>query len=190
MSESDPFDEGLVYRSELPLAWRQIADPAELDAEALNAGNEQTLRLLAAVEEFFPDIADEHGQSHEFARLELKLNLLLELVTQLLAAQRSLPPASPLRLNAHAVEWDHIGADPPKTGDRLLLEVYLSPEVPRPIRLPAQVLQVQAAAGEANVTAALAQLSELVVELLEKFIFRRHRRSIAHSRPKSRPNSD
>lgn len=190
MSESDPFDEGLVYQAELPLAWRRVDDAAQTSAEFLNAANEQTLRMLAAVEEFFPDSVEEHGQSHEFARLELKLNLLLELVTQLLSAQRSLPTASKLRLNAQAVEWDHVGADPPRIGDRLLLDVYLSPDMPRPIQLPAEVRQVQAAAGEAIVTAAIEQLSDTVVELLEKFIFRRHRRSIAQSRPKPRPSSD
>ena len=190
LNPSDLFDEGLVYHADVPLTWRRLVADQSATPEALNLNNEQTLRLLAAVEEFYPDGAEEHSQNHEYARLELKLNLLLELVSELLAAQRSLPPSRPLRINAHGVEWNHIDGDVPQVGDHLLVEVFMSLEVPRPLRLIGKVQQVQAAADEAIVTASIEQMSETVVDLLEKFIFRRHRRSIAHSRPRSRPQTD
>lgn len=190
LNPSDLFDEGLVYHADVPLVWRRLAGEPGASPESLNLSNEQTLRLLAAVEEFYPDGAEEHSQNHEYARLELKLNLLLELVSELLAAQRSLPPSRPLRINAHGVEWNHVGNDVPQVADRLLVEVFMSVEVPRPLRLVVHVQQVQAAADEAIVTASIEPMSEAVVDLLEKFIFRRHRRSIAHSRPRSHPKTD
>lgn len=179
-----------MYHADVPLAWRRLAGETGASPESLNLSNEQTLRLLAAVEEFYPDGAEEHSQNHEYARLELKLNLLLELVSELLAAHRSLPPSRPLRINAHGVEWSHVGNDVPQVADRLLVEVFMSLEVPRPLRLVAHVQQVQTVADEAIVTASIEQMSETMVDLLEKFIFRRHRRSIAHSRPRSRPSTD
>ena len=189
MNPSDPFDEGLVYEANLPLAWQPFVDGESPRAEHLNLGNEQTLRLLAAVEEFYPEGADEHSHNHEYARLELKLNLLLELVSELLTSQRALPPSRSLRLNAHALEWEQSGA-PPAPGARVLAELFLSLDVPRPVRLVVQVQQVRAQGEAALVTALVEQLSEPVIDLLEKFIFRRHRRSIAHSRPKSGPAAD
>lgn len=190
MSSSDPFEDGLIYHADAPVSWRTLDTAREPDFETLNSANEQTLRLLAAVEEYFPESVDEHGQSHEAARLELKLNLLLELVGELLAAQRSLPAPRPIRLNARGVEWHQAGGDVPQPDQRLAVDLYLSTEVPRPLRLLVAVVQVQAAADEAIVTAAIEPMSESVVDLLEKFIFRRHRRSIAHSRPKTRPQAD
>lgn len=190
MSETDLFDDGLVYQANLPLSWRRVDDTDIPTPDPLNFGNEQTLRLLAAVEEFLPDSVEEYSQNHDYARLELKLNLLLELVSELLAAQRTLPAPRSVRFNAHAVEWDHLGGEAPTVGDRLLLDLYPSAEVPRPLRLRVLVQQVQAAAEEAIVTASIEPLSDTVVDLLEKLIFRRHRRSIAHSRPKSRPSTD
>lgn len=186
LNTSDPFDEGLVYEANLPLAWRLFVDGESPRDEHLNLGNEQTLRLLAAVEEFYPEGADEHSHNHEYARLELKLNLLLELVGELLTSQRALPPSRPLRLNAHALEWEQREA-PPAPGARLLAELFLSLEVPRPVRLVVQVQQVRNQGDTRLVTTLVEELSEPVVDLLEKFIFRRHRRSIAHSRPKTDP---
>lgn len=186
LKASDLFNEGLVYQANLALAWRPYVAGQDPNAEALNLANEQTLRLLAAVEEFYPEAGDEHAQNHELARLESKLNLLLELVGELLTAQRPLPPARAVRLNAHAVEWREAGDGRPKPGTPVLLEVYLSSEMSRPLRLMAQTVAADPAAPEA-VLATVEHLSEPVVDLLEKCIFRRHRRAIAHSRPKPRP---
>lgn len=188
MNPSDPFQDGLSYQAQVPLVWRSL--DSDQSMEALHSGNEQTLRLLAAVEEYYPDSSEDHSQNHDYARLELKLNMVLELVGQLLAAQHPLPPARGLRLNAHGAEWRENDATPPQVDDRLLLEVYLSPDMPRALRLPVRVRHVQSSVDGALVTAEVEPLSESVVELLEKFIFRRHRRSIAHSRPKPRPSDD
>ena len=186
MNPSDPFEESLVYEANLALTWRPYAEDRDPDLEALNLGNEQTLRLLAAVEEFYPEAGEDHSPNHELARLETKLNLVLELLSELLASQHPQPPGRQVRLNAHAVSWQLLGEAAPDPGQRLLVEAYLSPEVPRPLRLLGRVLDDTGEASPALVTAALEPPSEQVIDLLEKFIFRHHRRAIAHSRPKAR----
>lgn len=190
MSESSEsiFEQGLSYGADLPLEWQSRAEPhSDVQLQQINAAAEQSLRLLSALEEHHPESLDEHGTGQELARLEFKVNLLLDLVSHLLAQQQNLPQACPVRISSLGLEWhSERAAAPPGTPGEVVL--YINPELARPVRLPARI-GTPSQGGEGGTVAVFEGLSDGVVDLLEKMIFRRHRRQIAQSRPSRDPSA-
>lgn len=140
--------------------------------------NEETLRVILSLDEHHVEASDENPEfAHEVQRLESKINLILELVSQVLARQLQLPGALPVRLSAHAIDWEAVGAVP-AVGSPVLIEIYVCPRYPRPLFLSATVKD--SAGG--RVRAAFDDLGDAVQDLLEKLIFRHHRRQIAATR--------
>lgn len=179
----DPLAEGLCYEASLPFAWRLLDGiPDNAHLAYWNEYNEATLRGMAALDEHTgAPTPDEHaGQAHELARLEFKVNLLLDLVSQLLAQQLLLPETTWLKVNARGIEWTCPEA--PALGSPVLLQLYLLPNYPRSLELPGTVVKTDALTVGTRCTVAFEGCSELVQDWLGKFIFRHHRRSIAHSR--------
>jgi len=113
-------------------------------------------------------------------RLEYKVNILLRLTAELAVRSSGLPPAGRVRLTSHALEW--FGAQTLLVGATGLLAVYINPALPQPLKIPCVV------AGERRVDEMpVAQLrftglSDAVVEMLDKLIFRHHRRLVAGAR--------
>jgi hypothetical protein len=101
---------------------------------------------------------------------------VLDMVGQVLAHQMSLPPRTAVRLSATHLYWT--SASPPAAGSHGIAEVYLSPRYPRALRLSGTVEAVEQGHARIGLTA----LGEGVQELLEKLIFRHHRRQIAQAR--------
>ncbi len=184
MTDSDgSLGEGIIYEDRLRLSWRELTDdPEPTHLARWNLANEQVLHLVAALEDHHSEPADEQvPQAHELARLDFKVNLLLELVGELLARQLSLPPEREVKLSAQAIQWAEPKAtDRPGPGSRVLVALYVHHRLPKPLML---LGETRAAAPGGWVSAELRGVSEGVRDLLEKLIFRHHRRSIAHMRP-------
>jgi hypothetical protein len=112
-------------------------------------------------------------------RLEYKVNILLRLTAELAVRSSGLPPADRVRLTSHALEWF---GHTPAVGATGMLAVYINPALPQPLKIPSVV------AGERSVDEMrVAQLrfmglSDAVVEMLDKLIFRHHRRLVAGAR--------
>ncbi|HJW82357.1 MAG TPA: PilZ domain-containing protein [Acidiferrobacterales bacterium] len=171
----DSLGSGLVLEDRLPLRWHVSATPDDSPHQQLS--NEETLRVILSLDEHHVEASDENPEfAHEVQRLETKINLILELVSQVLARQLQLPEALAVRLSAHEIEWE--AATAPVIGSAVLVEAYVCPRYPRPLILPATV---QGFAG-GRVRAVFDDLGESVQELLEKLIFRHHRRQIAATR--------
>lgn len=173
-----PLDQSLAYEGDLALEWRDRDERVEAGhRERLNAANERALRLLAVLEEHHSDTSEEQASGHELARLEFKINLILELVGGWLAQQRHQAAPIAARLSSRAVRWRPLAAVPPvgAAGEAIL---YLHAALPYPLCLPAVIHS-----ADEVVEARFEGLSETLVELLEKTIFRRHRRQVALTRP-------
>jgi hypothetical protein len=171
----DSLGTGLALDERLPLRWLPAPAPAELPA--VQQANEETLRIILSLDEHHAVEAGEDNAeiAQELVRLESKINLILELVSQVLVRQLDLPAAVPVHLSAHAIEWP---ADAPPGAADGLVELYVCPRYPRPLRLPARL---EPAAGDTR-RARFGELGEAVQDLLEKLIFRHHRRRIAATR--------
>jgi len=170
----------LAYEDLLPVRWRPLPQQVD-DATALHYA-ERNMRVLQAC-----DALEEHGQldksdddaphSADLRRLDFKLNLLLDLVGQLLAASQPRARQLPIRFNAMGATWPAV--EPLAAGAHGILEITLKDLIVQPLHLPAEIVGVTPG-GETR--ARFLALGETVADHIEKLVFRRHRRKIAGSR--------
>jgi Atypical PilZ domain, cyclic di-GMP receptor len=170
--------EELAYQDVLPVLWRAM--PGTIDPAVTASYSDQNVRLLeacAAIEEHAgSDKPDE--DTPELQRLDFKVNLLLELMGQLLVANRPRPPAVPIRFNALGAVWR--GAPPlPEAGTQGVAEIYLRDFLAEPLRLIGRITNVT---PDGQIKARFSATGEAVSDLIQKLTFRRHRRQVAESR--------
>lgn len=175
--------DGLVFEDRLPLAWHEgpLAQGASL--ARLNADNHQLLGAESTLDEVrVPEALKEESPAllHELQRLEYKLNILLRLTADLAARSSGLPEAHAARLASRGLEW--FGSAAPAVGSVGLLHLYINSALPQPLKIPCSVDGERVQAGERVAQLRFRELSESVVEMLDKLIFRHHRRSVAGSR--------
>jgi hypothetical protein len=128
---------------------------------------------------------DEHGQiekpdenaphAADILRLEMKMNLLLDMVGALLIASRPRPKPAAVRFNALGGVFQ--GSSPfPPLGNQGVLEVFLRDCVADPLRLFGRIASV---APDGKVKVRFVPPGEHISDLLEKLAFRKHRRQVA-----------
>jgi atypical PilZ domain-containing cyclic di-GMP receptor len=176
-------DDGLIFEELLPLAW--VAGPLVqgLDLARLNADNHQLLGAESSLDEVRVSEAlkeESPALLHELQRLEYKLNILLRLTAELAARSSPLPPAQRTRLGSRGLEW--FGAAAPAVGSTGLVHVYINPALPQPLKIPCIVAGERTQGAERVAQLRFQGLSDAAVEMLEKLIFRHHRRLIAGAR--------
>jgi hypothetical protein len=178
--------EELAYQDVLPVAWRPLPDQIDPDlAASYAASNVRVLQASTALQEQGQtDKADENSpHAQDLLRIELKINLLLDVVGRILAANQPRPPSVAIRFNALGATFQ--GAPPlPRPGAQGCVEIFLRECVAEPLRLIGRVANVSAA-GEIKVR--FLPPGEATSDLLEKLAFRRHRRQVAGSRQPPRP---
>ena len=180
----DPFlGDGLIFEDCLPLAWTAGPLIEGLALARMNADNHQLLGAEASLDDVrvHDALKDESpALVHELQRLEFKLNILLRLTAEMAVRNNSLPPAQRCRLSSRGLEW--FGEAAPAAGLTGLLSAYINPALPQPFRVSCSVIAVGTADGQRVARLEFAGLSDAAVELLEKLIFRHHRRLIAGAR--------
>jgi hypothetical protein len=175
--------DGLIFEELLPLAWSPGPLPGGLALARMNVDNHQLLSAEASLDDVRVQDAlkDESAALvHELQRLEYKLNLLLRLTAELVVQSRALPPPQRARLSARGFEW--FGAEAPPTGATGVASAYINPALPQPFKVSCTVIAERTVEGTRVAQLSYSGLSETVVDLLEKLIFRHHRRLIAGSR--------
>ena len=133
----------LAYADVLPVSFRRL--PGPLDAAHAAAIAERNLRMLLA-----SAALDEHGQhdkanddsphAADLLRIDLKVNLLLDMVGALLAATQSRPAAVPARFNPHGIVWETADEIPP-AGAYGLVEIHLRDCLVQPLSLAGRVAE-------------------------------------------------
>jgi len=175
--------DGLIFEDTLPLAWTPGPPADEASLARLNADNHQLLVADSSLDEVrVPDALKDESPAlvHELQRLDYKLNLLLRLTAELAMRQNGVPAPRPVKLSSSGLEW--IGVDGPDAGSTGLLMLYVNPALPQPLKLAATAVAA-VVHNEVPVTQLrFTGLSESVVDLVEKFIFRHHRRLVAGAR--------
>lgn len=180
--------EELAYQDVLPVAWKPLPDQIDPDlAASYAASNVRVLQACTALQEQGqvekPDENSPHAQ--DFLRIELKINLLLDVVGRLLASNQPRPPSVPIRFNSLGTTFQ--GTAPlPRPGAQGCVEIFLRECVAEPLRLIGRVANISSA-GEVKVR--FLPPGEATADLLEKLAFRRHRRAIAGSRQPPRARS-
>jgi hypothetical protein len=172
-------DNELAYQDVLPVQWMAMWEPPDrFDLLGLEETNLLLLQACVAVEEHpAGDRNEDLGPlAGEIARLDFKLNLVMQLLAKLVSKDR-MPPATPILFNSLGASWTCIGQTPP-VGGHGLLRVQLRSSLPQPLELPAQVMSVEGSVAKVKFPA----LSEQVAELIQRLAFLRHRRHIADVR--------
>ncbi len=184
MTGSDASKQGsnLAYQLLVPFrCHEELTAPSAAALAAWDDANEEVLKVIYMLDELAPEGREETSEhSPEFARIDLKLNVLFDMMGMLLTHYTSLPPAAAVTLGTQSLQWQGSQALP--VGDLIRLELFLSPRYPRPLMLCARIQETTAVAEGCLLTASYEQVGELTRDWLAKLIFRHHRRHIAQTR--------
>jgi hypothetical protein len=175
--------EGLVYEELLPVAWTPGALIEGSSLARLNADNQQLLAAEASLDDVRVNDAlkdESPALLHELQRLEYKVNILLRLTAQIAVRGNGMPPAERVKLTSHGLEW--YGERAPQADTSGLLVLYVNPALPQGVKIPCLAEHEILADGGRAIQLRFMGLSEAVVQLLDKLIFRHHRRLIAGAR--------
>jgi hypothetical protein len=187
MTETEKKSEGgLAYSDNISIAWRAIDH--ELDQKHLamvNASNEEFLRAVSVIGDAGGQKESQEATSgvvaQEVARLDLKVNLLLDLVGTLIYHQLDIPDTSPVRVSAAGVAWR---GDVPAPGTRVYLQLYIQRGLPKPLCCYGEVVSSAEEFAERKARVRFIGLTGSAQSWLEKLIFRHHRREVAYKRSK------
>jgi len=175
----------LAYEEALPLDWHILDEALTEEALArINVANTEVLDKITALESIFTEpgeLPTSLEQHQDLARIELKLDIVMDMVSQLFHQSLQLPESVPVRLDTESIEWTGTGSGLAENKD-IIISLYLKRNYPIPLQLPATVMAIQAYESGVRVSASLQGVSEVVQDQLVKLIFRHHRRSIAHHR--------
>jgi hypothetical protein len=178
----------LALTAYLPCAWRSgVEIPSETLIERDIEANYRVLQACIAFDDQVPSdkIEESTPQNTELCRIDTKINLLLDMVGRLLAQTQARPVPTQVRFNSQgaAVKLPTSPVLPPKPDTAGVLELYLHDSVPDPLKLVAQVETVSA---DGVIEVRFAAQPEIIVDLFDKLVFRRHRRRIADTRKPKR----
>jgi Atypical PilZ domain, cyclic di-GMP receptor len=172
--------DGLIFEELLPVAWTPGALAEGVLLARLNADNHQLLGAESSLDEVrvHEALKDESpALLHELQRLEYKVNILLRLTAELAMRSSGLPAAERVRMSPRALEW--YGEHPLRAEATGLLSVYINSALPQPLKIPSVVAGQRVIDGAPATHFRFVGLSDAVVDMLEKLIFRHHRRLVA-----------
>ncbi|WP_413625703.1 PilZ domain-containing protein [Luteibacter sp. Lutesp34] len=157
------------------------------DAAALALINDRNASVLVAVsalmERRTESTEDDNPLSNEVARLDAKLNVLMEIVNRLLLPQSDLPARVSMRFNAAGAVLPWAGL--PAVGQPVMLRLHFDACRALPLELPGVRV---AGPSDGKGFISFEGLSEAVRDGIERLVFRQHRRQVAEARAQARPS--
>ncbi len=157
--------------------------PDTTELALINDRNASVLVAVSALMDRRSDTGeDDSPLTQEVARLDAKLNVLMEIVNRLLLPQAGLPPRIPVRVNAAgaALPWDGL----PPVGTPVMLKLHFDACRALPLELPGLRM---AGPTDGKGFVAFDGLTEPVRDGIERLVFRQHRRQVAEARAHARP---
>ena len=175
----------LTFTDNISIAWKPVDRyPDDALLALVNESNESFLRAVSAIGSFAAEPADVgEGISQEIARLDLKINLLLDLVSQLIYQQLEIPGRSQVTISSTEIEW--LGPNVPEPGTIVFVQVYIQHGTPKPLCFYGEVISSQQDYASGCVRTRYLGLSGSAQSWLDKLIFRHHRRAIAFEKSKN-----
>ncbi|MFT6274581.1 MAG: hypothetical protein ACJAZ0_000670 [Halioglobus sp.] len=176
---------GLDFTDNISITWKKIDyRPSEAHLVLVNESNESFLRAVSAMGEITMDNADdEAGLSQEVLRLDLKVNLLLDLVSQLIYKQLEIPAVSKVTMSSREIEWR--SEKVPQPGQMVFVEAYIEHGTPKPMCFYGEVVSSQLEYHSNAARVRYVGLAGSVQSWLDKLIFRHHRRAVAYEKSRN-----
>ncbi|WP_428634203.1 PilZ domain-containing protein [Sedimenticola sp.] len=182
---------GVSFKGNMLLRWEQrtIDEPSHR-LESVEK-NERVLKALLLSQDIHHEYADEPGEraAADLARVEAKLDLLLDMLSQLLRNEQRAATEASVLLWLEGASWLTADEQLPAVGDPLWLSLFIDSRLAQPLTLPAVVTEVKQQAAQSEIVVAFEVLDEPVEELLSRLIFRHHRRMIAQQKADRRSDS-
>src|SRR5688572_21514657 len=170
-------EKGLEFNGRLPLSVEKIAQtPTAAELVLVNGGNEQLLKTVMLLEEKVD--ADEDDEIlQELKKQDMKITLLLDMLSTLIIQTNAIPPAQDITLidsgirirNSNIAGYDGLAC----------VKIYINAAIPRPLVLYG-TCQTEADSQDLQIT--FQGMSPSLINGLDKYIFRFHRRMVANSR--------
>ncbi len=180
-SKTEPLSTAIEVAKIFPLTWREILEQESVNLILETALlNEQLLTSFANLEENRLDQSDKGSSEDTHLNiLENKINMLTQLMQYYLSLNCKLPAGKMVHLNSAGLAWQE--RDNPKVdiGKILLVEVFINTSFPRPIELLCRLDDIEKKDLSYFMYCSFFKINDVVLDLLEKFIFRHHRREIA-----------
>jgi len=179
-SEFNSQSDSLVFQGLLPARFKAIEElPSPSTLVISNEKNEHTLRSSLMPSE--PLEIDDNDELTQFLkRQEAKLDLLTDMVTELLTQQSHMPAELDVRLTAESLVWQDPNADF-ALEQCLEIDIYVTPAIPKALRFYGFVRSSE----EGQHSVEFSGVNQTVTDLLEKILFRHHRRAVAQQRMSS-----
>lgn len=176
------FTEQVAFAGELAVSCVPVAEaPGAFEAERLQRLDAGILGSLGMLDAAAPGADDDDPARLALARVDAKLDLLLEVLNRNLLGRVTLPPAHGVRLNTHGIAIEGHALPPPDT--RVRVELYFDGCAGMPLTLPGWV----APAGEPHQGfVRFGGLSAAVRDGIERLVFRQQRQKLAAARQAAR----
>ncbi|HJP97403.1 MAG TPA: PilZ domain-containing protein [Rhodanobacteraceae bacterium] len=154
-------------------------DPARrANLDELNTGVLATLGLLG--ERSGGEAPDDDAAAATLARIDAKVDALLEMFNRHLAASMQMPPRRAVRFNQRGILVEHWQ---PGTGeDAVLVRMHFDACMGLPLELPGRAAAAPDGRGG---FVAFDELADGIREGIEHLVFRQHRRQVAEARRES-----
>lgn len=181
---------GLTFTDRVSVSWQAVESQPDKHRLALvNESNEVFLRAVSALSASTGDIAeDDVPASQELAKLDLKVNLLLDLVGQLLYQQLDIPERNEVWISSTQMQWR--AEQLPRFGQLVFMQVYIQHGTPKPLCFFAEVVTSERERNNGIARVEYLGLGGSAQAWLDKFIFRHHRREVAFDRANSGQQKD
>jgi len=169
----------LAFHDQLPLEWEPLAAaPGPAVLANLDEANVTLLKACVAVEE--EPAGDKQEDllplANELARIDHKLNLVLQLLGRLVPHGGD-APAVHLRFNSLGVAW-RAAAAPPRVNEHGIVRIRMRSALPEQLQFAVVISGV----SERDVEARHLAMSERCADLIHRFCFLKHRKEVAGAR--------
>lgn len=175
----DNSSDGLSFTDNISISWKPVDyQPDDSHLALVNDSNEAFLRSVSAISEFAKDTSEDSPViSQEIARLDLKLNLLLDLVSQLIYQQLEIPEMSQVTVSSNEIIW--AGENVPASGSIVFIQAYIQRGTPKPLCFYGEVVSNPEDIAQSCTRVRYLGLCGSAKAWLDKLIFRHHRREVA-----------
>lgn len=186
--QDDQNSRGISFNGNIPVRWEERTAEGPLSRLEADEKNVRLLKAMLVSQDLQHDYGDESGDRvmADLARVEVKLDLLLDMVSQLLRSEQQGTIQTAVVVWLTGASWISMDNHLPPVGSRLWLALYIDSRLAQPLRLPVLVTDIANHDGASEITVAFDALGELVEDLLGKLIFRQHRRMIAQQKAEKR----
>jgi hypothetical protein len=170
---------GLSFTDNISITWKPIAyQPDDSHLALVNESNESFLRAVSAISEVAKDVSEDSPVlSQELSRVDLKLNLLLDLVSQLIYQQSDIPAVTQVTVSSSEIKWRGEGL--PEPGATVFIQVYIQRGTPKPLCFYGKVVSTPEDTASGCARVRYIGLCGSAKTWLDKLIFRHHRREVA-----------